>query len=172
MHRYFLRFLVSERFIFASISLATLSSNHVGIHLSQPIRTQLAVKLLKMWYVKPPVTIKKKKSGNLNAISNMCAKHGNKKSTTVRAMPSTPYADEYEPSNLEALLPVIQSKPTTIIRIKIQIRLVFPYTRLKNVPTPPLTNEAALNCAVLKISIILRLLKISLTRSNCSPPFT
>lgn len=86
-------------------------------------------------------------------------------------MPSTPYADEYDPSNFDALLPVIQSSVTTIIRMNIQIRLVFPYTRLKNVPTPPLTNEAALNCAVLKISIMLRLLKISWTRSNCSPPF-
>lgn len=86
-------------------------------------------------------------------------------------MPSTPYADEYDPSNFDALLPVIQSSVTTIIRMNIQIRFVFPYTRLKNVPTPPLTNEAALNCAVLKISIMLRLLKMSWTRSNCSPPF-
>jgi len=86
-------------------------------------------------------------------------------------MPSTPYADEYDPSNLDALLPVIQSNATTIIRMNIQIKFAFPYTRLKNVPTPPLTSEAALNCAVLKTSIMLRLLKISLTRSNCSPPF-
>lgn len=86
-------------------------------------------------------------------------------------MPSTPYADEYDPSNFDALLPVIQSNATTIIRMQIQIKLDFPYMILKNVPNPPPTSEPSLNVVELKISIMLRLLKISWTRSNCSPPF-